>query len=821
MWISSKEFAKLHGCNIEGLLKSIKRADILGKKFCTLKGKILPFKYINGIGRGGKVLQIWSEPFKSEAEADEFITNYRINRLENAVKARGIESNIASIKKELDTTMGGVVDSHNSLCSDLHICDDEVGVIKDILHTCNSGLDVTLSLNMTSGGSVDVSHTLNMTSKGSITSEYSTTKGSVNDEIAMSALQSRNDNVDYVKDVLNSRNDKEAQEATQDTKQETQDIHSQKAGQDNLTSFDFATTKARRIALEKKRIIKDWESLKNKGVSAKDFVAVVNLNANNDYNLKLSENKLYAWQRAYKEQGLDGLLDIRGYAREGINTISHLGLDSILDNILSAQSSRINTKSVHELLHLYLHAKGIHDIIDFKSKRSEYISYAVLNRYIKAWKKKNRLKVEIMHRGEDALIGNMKASLGKSNYKVTSINEVVEIDSTPLDKVFNAKSLAEGLGIDTSNIESWQKRYVLISLVDTYSRVVSFHISDTENSLGVARAVAKYILKYGKPKVIKGDNGKAFLSKYTKAVMENLDIEYKNVRAYSGWLKPYVENTFRSLQDRIISWGKGYIGHNVTQRQAIEFFFSKKERRLKKGALTNLKELDSFESMLYAIDTYTDTLLNNRYLDSLGMTPTEAYNQKANEAVAMNEYELIMKLSPSVKRRVNKKGIMHGGVWYQSIQAFNYDSVIVRPNINNTQELFIYDEKGVFVDIATRIGFDGVSAESAKMAEKISLKRIKAAKRDMQAAKDSQYANLQGLIESAASNAPRTIKPCVPKINNIDIVSAKLKSEANKAISGGDIVNLVELQTQEENMKSKGEVKRDLSFYSAVTKSKD
>ena len=197
--------------------------------------------------------------------------------------------------------------------------------------------------------------------------------------------------------------------------------------------------------------------------------------------------------------------------------------------------------------------------------------------------------------------------------------------------------------------------------------MASFHISDTENSLGVARAVAKYILKYGKPKVIKGDNGKAFLSKYTKAVMENLDIELKSVRAYSGWLKPYVENTFRALQDRIISWGKGYIGHNVAQRQAIEFFFSKKERRLKKGALTNLKELDSFESMFYAIDTYTDTLLNNRYLDSLGMTPTEAYNQKANEAVAMNEYELIMKLSPSVKRRVNKKGIMHGGVW---IKAF-------------------------------------------------------------------------------------------------------------------------------------------------------
>lgn len=75
--------------------------------------------------------------------------------------------------------MGGVVDSNNGLYSDLHICDDEVGVIKDILHTCNSRLDVSLLLNMTN--------------KSSITSEYSMTRGSVNDEIAMSATHSRND----------------------------------------------------------------------------------------------------------------------------------------------------------------------------------------------------------------------------------------------------------------------------------------------------------------------------------------------------------------------------------------------------------------------------------------------------------------------------------------------------------------------------------------------------------------------------------------------------------------------------------------------------
>lgn len=133
----------------------------------------------------------------------------------------------------------------------------------------------------------------------------------------------------------------------------------------------------------------------------------------------------------------------------------------------------------------------------------------MLERYIKEWKARNKIKTTLIYKGEDSAVGNYKASLGKSNYNVTSINQVVEIDSSWLDKIFDAQSLASGL--DISHIQSWQKRYVLISLVDTYSRVASFHISDSENSLGIARAVAKYILKYGKPKVIKGDNVKPYV----------------------------------------------------------------------------------------------------------------------------------------------------------------------------------------------------------------------------------------------------------------------------------------------------------------------
>lgn len=65
-WISSKEFAESGNIGIQGLLKAIKRYSSMNKKICQVKGKILPFKYIDGIGRGGKILQIWSKPLSKE-----------------------------------------------------------------------------------------------------------------------------------------------------------------------------------------------------------------------------------------------------------------------------------------------------------------------------------------------------------------------------------------------------------------------------------------------------------------------------------------------------------------------------------------------------------------------------------------------------------------------------------------------------------------------------------------------------------------------------------------------------------------------------------
>ncbi|MDL0088138.1 hypothetical protein NYG85_01940, partial [Campylobacter sp. PS10] len=304
-----------------------------------------------------------------------------------------------------------------------------------------------------------------------------------------------------------------------------------------------------------------------------------------------------------------------------------------------------------------------------------------------------------------------------------------------------------------SYVKEWQKRYTIIALIDTYSGVATFHITDTENSVGIARAVAKYILRYGKPQVIKGDNGKAFKSEYINSVMNALEIEYRAVRAYSGWLKPYVERNFRTLQHNFTANLAGFIGHNITQRQAIEFFYSKKERRLKKGYKTNLRELKNLKQVQKLMDLYAEKFLNTRYLERLEMSVAEAYNQKANEAVAMDALSLSARLGKRELKSVSKKGISVGGIWYQNITMHGYNNVYANLNINNQSECFLWNEKGEFIDVAVAIDDKTrTSVEVAKASQKLFNRRVKETKGAMQIARRESEARFESFVRSVEAS---------------------------------------------------------------------
>ena len=367
--------------------------------------------------------------------------------------------------------------------------------------------------------------------------------------------------------------------------------------------------KTQNVALEKMSVVKEWERARTK-MSAKDFIA--STNAKGDYSIEISENKLYAWQRAYKNGGLAALIDTRGANKK--SEIENLGLKELVESLIMASRGRVNVSSIHRLLHAHLASLDRCDMKEFLAKESEVVSYGVLDRYVRAYLRKNPLQKLIIQKGEDGAVSAFLPALGVSNHRVNSINQIVEIDATSIDAIIDTSILARELGLEVESVEAWQKRFVLIGLIDTYSGVCSFHISDTENSLGVSRAIAKYIMKYGKPKIIKSDNGSAFVSRYIKEVLLRLDIQSERTPAYSGWCKPFVERNFARLQNHLTEWLKGYIGHSVAQRQAIEFFFSRAQRRLKRGQKSNQKDLHTLNEIALKIDEYADSFMNNAYL---------------------------------------------------------------------------------------------------------------------------------------------------------------------------------------------------------------
>ena len=59
MWVSSRAATEILGVEYELLRKAAWRAEKQSKKFCSIRGHICHFTYTDGVGRGGKTLQIW------------------------------------------------------------------------------------------------------------------------------------------------------------------------------------------------------------------------------------------------------------------------------------------------------------------------------------------------------------------------------------------------------------------------------------------------------------------------------------------------------------------------------------------------------------------------------------------------------------------------------------------------------------------------------------------------------------------------------------------------------------------------------------------
>ena len=806
MWINSKQAAEILGVSNKSVEKAAFRAAKSCKKFCTIKCHLCHFTYTDGIGRGGKTLQIWID--------DDLINNKNseISRAdkasaENLVNTASVRPlNFTNRESDGDIYANTRLDARDSV----DIRGGNGGVFGGGLANTGDRRDqeqtqINLDERMNDGDMHRAASTdIYDACAGSETNRSPLPLWQINEQGEASAYikahagdglhQCEGNPVHELRFQAGSEEQRGANgiavkdEAVECEVIEQGGLNLSASSAANLPAIATCSDKKRKAAFEKYDVIKAWEDAKGK-IGEAAFLEYIN--ARKICCVKVTANKLYDWQRKYKRGGLDALVDERDNNKT--LKLEELGLAQLCVELILACKGmgKVDITNIYRSLNYHAIKNSLINFEDFQGKKDEVVSYEVVNRFVNNYLNKNKLVKNIILYGEDGAVGRGLPALGISNYAVNTINEVVEIDGSPLDLICNASDLCDLIGWQNvsavfrdkdefeSYVKEWQKRYTIIALIDTYSGVATFHISETENSLAIARAVAKYIVRYGKPKVIKGDNGKAFKSEYMREVLGALEIEYKAVRAYSGWLKPYVERNFRALQHSFSANLAGFIGHNISQRQAIEFFRSKKERRLKRGYKTNLTMLKNLNEVQELMDMYAEKFLNTRYLERLGTTCAAAYSAKVGDAMYMNAISISARLSKRELKHVHKKGVSIDNVWYYNLAMFAHERVFVNQNVNNINECFVWSEDNEFIGVASTLDLElGVSAEEARTTQKLFNKRLKETKKQMDEASIAHQAGFEQTVRLVEAKPAALPKPQAVN-NEAAIIDAALKEAKN------------------------------------------
>lgn len=802
MWVNSKQAAEILGVNNKSVEKAAFRASKSCKKFCTIKCHLCHFAYIDGIGRGGKTLQIWIDDDLINDRNSEISQAGKVSRVswENDARARLL--NFTNGESDGNTKL----DARDSV----DIRGGNGGVFGAGFANTGDRRDqkqtqISQNERMNDGDIPRVASTdVYDTCAGSKTNRSPLPLWQINEQGEASAYikahagdglhQCEGNPVHELRFQTGSESQRGANgiavkdEAIECEVVEQGGLNLGGVGGVNLPAIATCSDKKRKAAFEKYDVIKAWEDAKGK-IGEAAFLEYIN--ARKICCVKVTANKLYDWQRKFKKGGLDALVDERDNNKT--LKLEELGLAQLCVELILACKGmgKVDITNIYRSLNYHAIKNSLINFEDFQGKKDEVVSYEVVNRFVNNYLNKNKLVKNIILYGEDGAVGRGLPALGISNYAVSTVNQVVEIDGSPLDLICNASELCDLIGWQNvsavfkdkdefeSYVKEWQKRYTIIALIDTYSGVATFHISETENSLAIARAVAKYIVRYGKPKVIKGDNGKAFKSEYMREVLGALEIEYKAVRAYSGWLKPYVERNFRALQHSFSVNLAGFIGHNISQRQAIEFFRSKKERRLKRGYKTNLMSLKNLNEVQELMDMYAEKFLNTRYLERLGTTCAAAYSAKVDDAVYMNALSISARLSKRELKHVHKKGVSIDNVWYYNLDMFAHERVFVNQNVNNINECFVWSENNEFIGVASTLDLElGVSAEEARTTQKLFTKRLKETKKQMDEASIAHQAGFEQTVRLVEAKPAVLPKP-QPANNEAAIIDAALKEAKN------------------------------------------
>lgn len=420
-----------------------------------------------------------------------------------------------------------------------------------------------------------------------------------------------------------------------------------------------------------------------------------------------SRPRLYEWEKANKEHGIDALAGDKGKGRRATGAI---------DTQPELYEYIVGMIVAHPHIKMKVLFKSMN--AEFAKTDTNLVGLRTLERWVEKWKQDNQ-QVFCAVTSPDKWKNKFMSAMGSASEHVVALNQLWEFDSTPADLM-----LTDG-------------RHSILGVIDVYSRRTIFIVMPTSDSKGVAKVIRRAILEWGVPHTAKTDNGADYKSKWIKHVFKALGIEQEFCPPFQGWKKPHIERVFKTFSHDIAEVLPGFIGHNVSERQLIESRKSFSDRLFNKDQLIEVK-MSSAELQLFC-DRWLEHEYHTREHTSLKCSPAEQVRSWDGAIrTVSNERLLDVLLSePAGTRTIRKDGIsLNGGIYiHAELAAHVGETVSVFYDEADMGRIYVYNADGDFLCTAEDPSITGVSrTEVASKAKEIQREAVQEERRRLKSA---------------------------------------------------------------------------------------
>jgi hypothetical protein len=202
---------------------------------------------------------------------------------------------------------------------------------------------------------------------------------------------------------------------------------------------------------------------------------------------RVRRSTYYNWQRDFSRYGISGLLPMWNNG-----------------------GCRINPK-VREEIERFIWSEHLCRYVDIynhlriKFPKETLPSYSAVRNYAKYYQEQNRAALVLKFEGVKGLRDRgMDVALGRRDEDVHRPNQRWEVDTTVAD-------LLTGRNVsDVVLLTKDGKRCKIIGIIDVYSRLAKFYLTEKETALEVGRVLRDRMLDWGFPEEIVIDNGATY-----------------------------------------------------------------------------------------------------------------------------------------------------------------------------------------------------------------------------------------------------------------------------------------------------------------------